>query len=211
MARWISRPRHLTRSSFERSPNGSALTFLLCLVALGCGDDTSRMSVPPDSTPDAAVDAAVLELTQPEAWTAAEVPHPWSVDGSGCEPIWIVEEYDGLRVAEIDTRECGHQTLVQPLETRLTPGTRLTIVGFHFALTAPRAATGHFVIGLGETVLVDEEFVIPGAAGGFERIIELTEDVPAGTPIYWHIRNHGANRWILVSFQAVKSSLRLGD
>ena len=147
-----------------------------------------------------ATDARPNLVTAPSAWVPAQDDHPWRDEADPCEPAHIVEEYDGVQVIEIDTTACRNQTLTQPLAQSLAAGASLTIVGFHFSLTSTAPATGHFAVALGGNVIVDEKVEIPSPAGGFERIIELDEAVPAGTSVYWHIHNHGANRWILVSF-----------
>jgi hypothetical protein len=144
-------------------------------------------------------------LAEPRSWIPAVGEHPWSAEDAGCQPEYLYETYDQLEVIEIDTSRCKNQTLFQPLPQMMPAGSQISIVGFHFGLTGIERTQGHFAIAIGDQVIVNEGVDIPGSSGGFERRFEVTTLIPSDSPIYWHIHNHGANRWILVSMTATWS------
>jgi len=195
MVRWTSLNSLLTHTN--------AYLIVALWLVLGCGDSTGengRLDPLPSGVADAAV-ATNLVVAMPQAWVPAVGLHPWTAEGSTCEPDYLLETYDGLEVIEIDTRQCKNQTLSQSLTRPIMAGTKITVVGFHFSLTSFERTQGHFALAIGDRVIVDEGVDIPSSSGGFERHFRPESTIPVGTTLYWHIHNHGANRWILVSMR----------
>lgn len=106
---------------------------------------------------------------------------------------WLVEA-DGT---EVDTGLCNFVSLQQPTLLDARRGDALRVVFFHFDLTSPEPAEGFAALALGDEVVWTYETRIPGPAGYFDEVVELERGAPAGTPLTFHIDNHGQNTWKL--------------
>lgn len=147
-----------------------------------------------------ATDPAVIAV--PGGWTLATAdqdPFPDRPDEPRC-PEW------GLRVEggslEVNTGDCSYATLTQATPAELPAGSRLTATVAHFDLFAPEPAMAHVALALGDTVLWSRDLPVPLAASVYPVEVVLTEPVPAGTPLLFHVHNHGANSWFLTRIEA---------
>lgn len=57
---------------------------------------------------------------------------------------------------------------------------------------------------IGETDLFDEHVPIPSESGMIAPTVVAPKAYPRGTPVYFHLHNHGQNTWNLLE-------LRRGD
>ncbi len=60
---------------------------------------------------------------------------------------------------------------------------------------------------IGDRMLWTDTRPIPGPAGLEATRVPLPEDVPAGTPIFFHVRNHGQNSYELLELSIVGDKL----
>jgi len=96
---------------------------------------------------------------------------------------------------------CNWITLEQPSLRAIRAGDQVEIRSRHAELTAPQTvpptqARMTFVIGdeiaLDYTTLIPSPFFFPSATWTADK------DYPAGTPLLWHVDNHGANEYQLL-------------
>ncbi len=108
---------------------------------------------------------------------------------------WLIEP-DGSGT-EVDTGRCNYLTLRQPTRLELRRGDRLRVVFFHFDLTSATPAEGYAAVALGDEVVWSYTTPIPSPAGFFEDEVEVERRLEIGTPLYFHVDNHGQNTWVL--------------
>jgi hypothetical protein len=139
-----------------------------------------------------------VALTTAEAWELADdepVDHsPPVVD---CPPAtWGPE--DGT--FEVQTGACDYLAVSQPLRADLWPGDRLLGFVWYAELDAAEPGEGHALVWVGEEVLWDLTVAIPAPAGVHEIDVVVDTLFPVGTPIGFHLHNHGFNAWDVDTF-----------
>ncbi|MCC6625184.1 MAG: hypothetical protein IT385_28310 [Deltaproteobacteria bacterium] len=148
-------------------------------------------------------------LVDHDAWrlaTAAE--DPWAAhrpgDDISCpERSRQPEDFAGIYAYGVITTECPYTTLVQASVAQACRGETLYVWLWNYALTGPEGATAHLAVQIGDDVMWEKAYPIPGPAGLVTERIELARDVPIGTPIYFHVRNHGNNSYELLEVSIV--------
>ena len=100
---------------------------------------------------------------------------------------------------EVETDDCNYVSLSQPSLRPLKRGDRVETVFWHLWLWAPQPAQAHVAITIGDWVIADELIDIPGPEQSFNPVLTVPEDMPQGTPIVFHLHNHGVNSWRLLS------------
>ncbi|MFT7624351.1 MAG: hypothetical protein ACI9WU_003538 [Myxococcota bacterium] len=111
---------------------------------------------------------------------------------------------------EVDTDFCLYMTTAQPSLIDIPKGWVINAVLWHLDLLPPEkdpeAAEAHLSLKLGDIVLWDGVVPIPGPSKFIEQQVTLDQDVPLGTPVYFHVHNHGPNsyRLLRVTAQAPK-------
>lgn len=105
-------------------------------------------------------------------------------------------------VFSIETEACNYITVVQPTRRAIALGDTVKVRLWHFQLSAEEPAEAHAALQLDGMRIFDEHIPIPSPGGLVSRRVEATRAIPAGTPIYFHLHNHGANSWSLVEVSA---------
>jgi hypothetical protein len=124
-------------------------------------------------------------------------PDPSCPSGS-----YLPEVLSGQDVFSVDTGACSYITVRQPALRDVARGESLVARVWHFALNAGDPATGHVSLRLAESTLLDETVPIP-SPGGLLAIDQVADSPFAeGTPVYFHLHNHGDNSWSLVELSA---------
>ena len=100
---------------------------------------------------------------------------------------------------EVETDDCNYISLVQPSLRALQQGDRVESIFWHLWLWAPEPAQAHLSITIGDWVIADEVIDIPGPEQSFNPVLTVPYDLPQGTPIIFHLHNHGVNSWRLLS------------
>jgi hypothetical protein len=142
------------------------------------------------------------DLALPEDWSlvdAAEDPVPDRPDGTACPERALVVEAGYL---ELDTAACGWITAMAPARHGTTLGDPLQVFAFHTALVAEETAEAVFSLYAEDTLLWEQRMTIPASGGFFEDEVILPRDLDAGTPLYVHVHNHGANSYRLAHVRA---------
>lgn len=141
-----------------------------------------------------------VPLVRAETWalaTAAEDPfvdhRPTYVQ---CEVGFDVET--GL--FEVSTELCLYGAFVQPSLAEIHAGDELEVVLLHDALYSAEGETvAHVAVALGSTVAWQVELPIPSEAGQVRQAWVAPDDVEIGSPVHFHLHNHGTNNYRLVS------------
>jgi hypothetical protein len=77
-------------------------------------------------------------------------------------------------------------------------GDKLQLRIWHFELTAPEAAEAHIAVTLAGTSLFDKRYPIPSGSGLDAPVVEVAADADQGSPIVFHVHNHGDNSFSLI-------------
>ena len=125
-------------------------------------------------------------------------------DNVECPPSSrVIETEDGRSFLEIDTGLCDYITLRQDSLMTLLPGDRLTFEWGHRELNAGEKdfATGHMAFWVDQTSIEDVEVEIPAVEARYTVEVDIQDEVEAGSPVWLHLHNHGANQWFFYAAQ----------
>lgn len=157
-------------------------------------------------SPDGSVADTVVDLVEPSSWraVAADDPFaPWREEPTDCSPI--AGYYTEEQTLEVDTGRCNFVTLWQPSKIALSAGAVLELEVVHFDLTSESPAEARVAIHVGEPTVDfpswQQRIAIPGTANTIVDRFTLTRAVPQGTPLWFHLQNHGQNTWRLIRVQ----------
>lgn len=169
------------------------------------------------SAPDAAEDAQALDAADADDSEAA-APHasslvhnalwtpvsgqddPFGSLAGGCAPDSFGEEsLGGELVFYVRTERCTPLTVTQRSRAAVQAGATLRVRAYHFPLTAPEGAVATLVLRLGEDEIFREEIPIPSDQQELTSTWSAPRSVPEGTPVWFHVENHGANEYALIS------------
>jgi hypothetical protein len=169
-----------------------------CLIAtIGCGG-ANPSNLPLAAAEDAGALQSPTSLIAHELWrlvAPADDPY-WVEDGTRipCESL-DVELYD--EAVEVNTRFCNHATLMQPSLYPVESGESVHQELWWQPLISETPAITRLRLRVGSVALLEEDLSIPGSADVRHRHSLLTTTIPAGTPIYFHVSNHGVNSYTL--------------
>ncbi len=137
-------------------------------------------------------------LVMAEAWvraTAEDDPlraeRPEDVQ---CDLGWGVE----TGAFEVDTELCLYGAFTQPTLAEIHAGDTIEMLILHDSLYATEPATAHLAIAFGEDTAWELEIPIPSEPGIVRPSWAAPSDVPLGTPVVFHVHNHGANNYRLI-------------
>lgn len=185
--------------------------FWLLALTVACGREASDESTGAGGTSTGtgaatipgtgAVDPTAGEfvaLVDPTAWAQVPAPQDPLADHRPAEvqcPIggWLYEP-QGF---EVNTLMCNYAMFSAPSQAAVLAGSRVVATLYHFDLVAAEPATAHVALLLGELLLWETEVEIPGKANAFNIDVVVDATIPAGTPVYFHLHNHGQNTWTL--------------
>lgn len=138
---------------------------------------------------------------------------PWPQDrcvtfeaGSSCVTAYVPECLDTFTVMAVYTRMpnpaeplCNWLTLEQPSLRDIRAGDEVEIRMRHSSLTAPVPnGEAHMVFAIGDEVALDYNVLIPSDFAFPSEVWTAPRDFPAGTPVYFHVDNHGSNEYMLI-------------
>ena len=163
---------------------------LLALTACGAEPGPSPRLLPEGPLLDPARWVAAPAEADPIEDRPAEVTCP--AGGFGAEAT----------VFEVETQICSYLTATQPLPAALPAGARLESVVWHLALVADPPAEAHVALRVGPHTLFDARIPTPTPEAVYPVAWTIPEDLPAGTPVYFHLHNHGYNSYRLGPVEA---------
>lgn len=176
---------------------GRAATLVLMLT--GCEDAPEaqrglRCEPAVTGSPRALIDHDKWRVATPkdDPWVEFRPPDIACPEGSR-QP----EDFAGTYAYGIITSRCPYTTLVQETLADACKGESLYIWLWNYALTAPENSTAMLGVELGGTRWSVTR-PIPGPAALVAEEVILEDDVPRGSPIFFHVRNHGSNSYELL-------------
>lgn len=172
--------------------------FAACVVLVtACAADED----PPEPRP-------TRQLVDVMAWTHVVTDVPEFVPPAGmridCVPVdgYGPYPFGGFLVMEVNTGYCNWGTFEQPLLEDVAAGELVRPRLWHFELTSFEPAEGYAGVAIDGEVTWEYRVAIPSpsalAADGWITDV----DIPAGTPVQFHVHNHGLNSWNLVEITA---------
>jgi len=184
---------------------------MLWLSSVGCST-ASPLSPDTQDTQDTPEDTAVapVSLIDNTAW--AVVPpeeDPFWPEASEPENVCLPEDYgpeeqpDGIWF-EVKTEDCAYLTVTQTLLHDIEAGTSINFRLWHFSVTIG-STDYRLAISLGpdSDIFWEAQVPVPSDSHLFYGTIEAEKSYPAGSPVYFHISNHGSNDWGLIEFSKV--------
>jgi len=170
---------------------------LVCLAAVlvGC---TGKDSSAPDSSssPDDTNSVQQGVVLPYDSWNYvppdADGLYDHPVDAEPCPSVGYEAENGFF---EIETDYCAIATFTQTLASEVPAGASIRFVVWNLDLWAPEPYDAVRLLRLGETDIWTDTVAVPGDEGVNELVIEAPVDFPAGTPAWFHLRNHGVNSW----------------
>jgi hypothetical protein len=157
--------------------------------------DDAPTSGPPIEDP---TEGELVPLTLPMVW----MPVPAETDPLAAHrpadvncPLggWLFEP-QGL---EINTLQCNYAMFGQPARAAIVKGARVVASLYHFDLVAEAPATAHVALLVGDSLVWEQEIAIPGKANAYAIDVPAPFAADPGTPVYFHLHNHGQNTWTL--------------
>jgi hypothetical protein len=126
---------------------------------------------------------------RPDWMTCTE--HGWGLDDGGVFGVY--------------TGECDYVTVTQSLKVDLDPCNEIVIELSHDQLLAPQGeASGEVGFAINNELLWTKTFPIPAPPLHLGPIrIPVKKVIPAGTPIQFHVHNHGSNGWRLLRLDRI--------
>ena len=79
----------------------------------------------------------------------------------------------------------------------------VSFVAPHFPLTAPEQSTARLLVQIGDSRVWERELPIPSPAAEIVEAWEADADYPAGTPVLFHVSNHGNNEYDLIGVEVL--------
>lgn len=140
-----------------------------------------------------------VSLMHPESWELASAQGDPFADHRPpyvqCELGWGLE----TGIFEVDTDLCTYGAFVQGTLAPIHEGDALELVLLHDALYAEAEATAHVAIAFGAEIAWETELPIPSQPGQLRPTWTAPADVQVGTPLHFHLHNHGSNNYRIVA------------
>lgn len=137
---------------------------------------------------------------------------PWPEDDcvdfeptSTCITAYVPECLDTFTVLAVYTRMpddrvplCNWITLEQPSLRAIRAGDQVEVRARHSQLTAPVPGEARIGFVVGDVQILDYRVTIPSDFEFPDAIWIAPKDYPAGTPLLFHVDNHGQNEYMLI-------------
>jgi len=137
---------------------------------------------------------------------------PWPEDDcvdfaptSTCIAAFVPECLDAFTVLAVYTRMpdglsplCNWITLEQPSLRAIRAGDQVEVRARHSQLTAPVPGEARMGFVVGDEQLLDYSVTIPSDFEFPNAVWTAPRDYPAGTPLLFHVDNHGQNEYMLI-------------
>lgn len=174
---------------------------VLAIGSLACDGTTAP---PPD-------EPASPSLVERSAWervddVAQDVFGAERPEGLVCDEVLGIgtEVFGSEEVLEINTDFCDYATVRQPSLQALMAGDTVAIRAWHYELTTPAPAQAHLALAIDGEIAWEVHVPSPAEGAFVEGEIAIDRDVPAGAELQFHVHNHGANSYDLLSIEVVR-------
>lgn len=106
---------------------------------------------------------------------------------------------------DVDTRRgCGWATVEQETTTDLLAGDEVQVRIFYFSQTSFPEAEAELVLAFDDEPFWSAVVPIPAPSKLEAPLVPITNDVPAGTKVRFHVGNHGDNSWNLIELSRTR-------
>lgn len=120
------------------------------------------------------------------------------VMGYGIDPVGFA--------FEIKTDLCDYLTVSQPTLVPLVAGDLVHVRIWHDELMAPEPSVGYVGFAIEREILWSATQEIPHAVDILEGDVEVTNDLPAGSELQFHVHNHGINSWNILDLMCTTAA-----
>jgi len=96
---------------------------------------------------------------------------------------------------EVETTDCNYLTVVQPSLADVNPGDTIKASLWHLPLAALEPAEAKLFVSIAGTTVLEADIAIPAIEEVYTPQIIVDFSAPAGSPIVFHVHNHGINSW----------------
>jgi hypothetical protein len=188
------------------------LAWTICALLGACGDGSAGETGGATATASmtSTGSTAVVDPTEGEL-EALALPMLWMPVPADADPLvshrpaevscalgsWLFQP-DGI---EVNTQLCNYASFGQPSLVEVVPGARIVGSLYHFDLIAAEPAVAHVALLVGENLVWEQEIDIPGPANAFTIDVPAGFAAPIGTPVNFHLHNHGQNTWTFGALQ----------
>ena len=101
-------------------------------------------------------------------------------------------------IQEIATDDCNYASLGQPSLRPLIAGERVVVEFWHLQLWSEEPAEAHVALFIGDWMVFEDHIAVPGDEAFYAPSAVVPVDMPTGTPVVFHLHNHGQNSWRLL-------------
>lgn len=179
----------------------AAIASLLALSACGDAVEDAIETGPPVERPEGRF--TLIEQTDWQFAESDDDPFTDRPEQVRCPTSsWGVEELGGETTIAVSTDFCDYFTVMQGSGAAVFAGDTLHYRIFHFGLESRNPAKAHVALRIGSDTLVDELIDIPSESNLIAGAVPVDVDLAEGTPIYFHVHNHGANEYSLIELSA---------
>lgn len=128
---------------------------------------------------------------------------PLRPDDWFCDPsAFRFEILEGHPSVEVKSELCNFLTIRQPIREPVRQGDELYIRLAHFTLNMPAGALAYMAVSANGCVLWEAQRRIPTGPALIEARFPAPFPMPDGTPVYFHVQNHGQNTYHLLEISA---------
>lgn len=149
-------------------------------------------------SPASSARSATGPLVAPDLWIAVEASEDL-FEGHRPDAFRCPTQAYGAEAStfEVDTGECEYLAVAQPSLLPIEAGDTLVATIAHFPLVAAERATAHVALAVGPDVVWERQIPIPSDTRIYEFSWTASRRAPAGTPVQFHLHNHGSNNWFI--------------
>ncbi|MED5465343.1 MAG: hypothetical protein VX699_11865 [Myxococcota bacterium] len=170
------------------SDKGACLALLLCIGCWAGGGSTSEKAL---------IEHGRWEAVAPEVDPCFEDAVGAEVCGVG---DYAVEGAGDAAYFEVDTTDCNYLTVSQPSLARIEVGDTLQWTWWHLPLSAQEYGEAVIELRIAERTIFTRSIAIPAEEAVYSPTIIADFSIPAGSPVFFNLHNHGANSWRFHSF-----------
>jgi len=98
----------------------------------------------------------------------------------------------------VETTFCNHATVMQRLPILLHEGDRIHTRIWYYSQTSFEGAVAQVRLRFDDVDVVSRDVPIPSASALISEDAVMPREMPVGTPVSFHIGNHGDNSWNLL-------------
>ncbi len=176
--------------------------FLLLAFVLACGGTSA------DGEDESGSSAGKGSLVDHDRWhkvDAAEDVFGDRPPAPFCPFGWVPELFSGMESLSVNTDTCQYLTLRQASRLEVLTGERVKVRLYHFDLASlDPAAQAHLGVALDGQVMWETHIAIPTTGAYVEATFDAPRDFPVGTPVDFHLHNHGPNSYSLLRIKRLE-------